>query len=158
MTMQAFDRLLGTCLRGIAMMCLGTLFLLLLINVVARTFELAGFSWFDEIVRGCFAWMVFIGAAALWRENDHFQVDWLQKSLTTVGAKVAHTALIGLVSLAFLLVMTWYGYVLFDRANAMTPILRIPERLFYAAIPISGAIMTAYTLVRLFRGFFTPTK
>ncbi|MFY0681609.1 MAG: TRAP transporter small permease [Thalassovita sp.] len=136
-------------LRWVATVSLLVLFWLILINVVARSFELAGFAWFDEVVRGSFAYMVFFGAAALWLKRDHFQVDWLERVLPAGLARWALRSLVAVLSLGFLCVMTWYGWVLFNKANALTPILQIPERLFYAAIPISGAIMVVHTIAGL---------
>lgn len=137
-------------LRVVSMVSITVLFLLILINVIARSFELAGFAWFDEIVRGCFAYMVFFGAAALWLKRDHFQVEWLEQSLTNPVAVWLLRMVVTLLCIGFLAIMTWYGVVLFNKANALTPILQIPERLFYAAIPISGAIMVLHSLAMLF--------
>ncbi len=148
--MTRFETFVETVLRVVATLSLVALFLLILINVIARTFGLAGFAWFDEVVRGSFAYMVFFGAAALWIKRDHFQVDWLQTVLPKGKARWLLRAAIALLSLAFLCVMTWYGWILFNKANAATPILQIPERLFYAAIPISGAVMVLHTCASLF--------
>lgn len=38
-------------------------------------------EWSDEIVERAFAWMVFMGAAVLWRNNEHFRVQWLPNKL-----------------------------------------------------------------------------
>lgn len=148
--MSAFDHRFGQLLRAIPILCLTLLFVLLFANVMARTFQLAGFSWFDEVVQGLFAWMVFIGAAALWRENDHFQVLWLPDSLPPTPSRILRiiTTLLGL---AFLGTMTWFGLSLTLKARALTPILDLPTSLFYAAIPISGAVMTAYSLATLYK-------
>lgn len=135
-------------LCAIAIACLAMLFVLLFINVVARTFQLAGFAWFDEVVQGLFAWMVFIGAAALWRDHDHFQVTWLADALPPRPARLLR-GMISVLSLGFLAAMTWYGLTLTLKARALTPILDLPTAYFYAAIPISGAIMFVYSLVDL---------
>lgn len=150
--MNALDRRAGQALRAVPIACLTALFALLLVNVVARTFQLAGFAWFDEVVQGLFAWMVFVGAAALWRENDHFQVLWLPEVLPPGPARILRIAIV-LLGLVFLLAMTWHGASLTLRARALTPILDLPTSLFYAAIPVSGAIMIAYSLADLFRLF-----
>ncbi len=147
--MQKLEDHTALLLRAVATLSLVVLFFLILINVTARTFQLAGFAWFDEIVRGCFAYMVFFGAASLWLKRDHFQVDWLERSLGNAKVQWLLRSVIAILCLGFLAVMTFYGWVLFNKANAMTPILQIPERLFYAAIPISGAIMAAHTLAVL---------
>lgn len=156
--MKRLDHILGATLRGIAISCLAALFLLLLINVVARGFQLAGFAWFDEIVQGLFAWMVFFGAAALWREHEHFRVEWLEVSLGRSRPGLALQVGLALLCIAFLVTMTWYGWDLTTRSRALTPILRLPTWLFYVAIPVSGAVMTVYSvrdLVRALRQFST---
>ncbi|MCT8160908.1 TRAP transporter small permease [Pseudoruegeria sp. SHC-113] len=149
------DRILGRVLRGLPILCLSALFMLLLVNVIARLFKLAGFAWFDEIVQGLFAWMVFSGAAALWREKDHFQVDWLPMALPPARRR-ALQILTGLLSLGFLAAMTWYGLQLTLKATALTPILDLPVRLFYLAIPLSGAVMLMYSLADLIRLVLGP--
>ena len=53
------DRIAGRLLRGIPTFCLSALFALLFVNVIARIFKFAGLAWFDEIVQGLFAWMVY---------------------------------------------------------------------------------------------------
>lgn len=148
--MKGLDHILGRVLRAVPITCFAALFVLLFVNVVARTFQLAGFAWFDEVVQGLFAWMVFVGAAALWRENDHFQVVWLAQSLPPAASRVL-LIVVSLLGLSFLVAMTWYGASLTMRARALTPILDLPTSLFYAAIPVSGAVMVVYTLADLFR-------
>lgn len=147
--MSALDRILGGLMRGAAVACFAALFALLLANVVARSFQLAGFAWFDEIVQALFAWMVFVGAAALWREKGHFQVLWLPEALPERPARAARI-LIVLLGLCFLAAMTWYGATLTFKARALTPILALPTAWLYAAIPVSGALMCAYSLADLF--------
>ena len=149
------DRFTGRILRAIPILCFGLLFLLLFVNVIARTFQLAGFSWFDEVVQGLFAWMVFVGAAALWREKDHFQVDWLPQALPALTARILRvfTCILGI---CFLIVMTKYGADLSSKAKALTPILGLPTALFYIAIPLSGAVMLIYSLADLVRLLSQP--
>lgn len=150
--MRGADRILGQALRAIPIALLAALFVLLFVNVVARTFQFAGFAWFDEIVKGLFAWMVFVGAAALWRDKDHFQVLWLPEALPHQAARILQI-FVAFLGLFFLFTMTWYGASLTMRARALTPILDIPTSLFYAAIPISGALMILYSFVDLYRLF-----
>ncbi|MEQ8899355.1 MAG: TRAP transporter small permease [Roseovarius sp.] len=148
--MRRLDHIIGHVLRAVPIACLAALFVLLFVNVVARTFQLAGFAWFDEIVQGLFAWMVFVGAAALWRDKGHFQVLWLVESLSPAPARALRILII-LLGLCFICVMAWHGALLTQKARALTPILGLPTSLFYAAIPISGAVMIVYSLADLFR-------
>lgn len=150
MMFQKIENFAVLVLRSVAILSLVALFGLILINIVARTAGFSGFAWLDEVVRGSFAYMVFFGAAALWLRNDHFQVDWFELALINPKAVWFLKTLIAVLCLGFLFTMTYYGWVLFSKANAVTPILRIPERLFYLAIPISGGLMAIHTLTRLF--------
>ena len=143
--LATIDLLLGKTLRAITMTCFVGLFALLFVNVIARTFQFAGFAWFDEVVQGLFAWMVFIGAAALWREREHFVVTWLQDALGHSAPAAVLRLGVSVLCMLFLLVMTYYGYSLWSRNTALTPILQLPQSLLYAAIPVSGAVMTLYS-------------
>ena len=60
-----FDAWLGTFLRVVSMSCLTVISILMVFNVFTRFFPIFSMSWFDEILEGVFAWMVFMGAAAL---------------------------------------------------------------------------------------------
>ncbi|KFB09383.1 TRAP transporter small permease [Nitratireductor basaltis] len=159
--MKSLDKIIGLALRAIAISCLVGLFALLLINVIARSFQLAGLAWFDEIAQGLFAWMVFTGAAALWREHDHFRVEWLDELFANTPMAIVLKIVVSLLSLGFLLVMTRYGWSLTKGSSAVTPLLNLPTSIFYFAIPFSGAIMCAYSvrdLIAAANGFrFVPS-
>ncbi|MGI3170854.1 TRAP transporter small permease [Pseudooceanicola sp. C21-150M6] len=144
------DRVTGYILRGVAIACLVALFLLIFVNVGARTFQLASFPWFDEVIQGLFAWMVFIGSAALWREQDHFRVGWLADVLPDRPGRVLAIVVV-LLEAAFLIAMTRYGWDLTVRSRALTPILNLPTGLLYASIPAAGAIMLIYTARDFYR-------
>ena len=45
--------------------------------ILIRFAPLFSLGWADEIVEMAFAWMTFLGAAALWRSRSHFRVDLL---------------------------------------------------------------------------------
>ncbi|KXF75326.1 hypothetical protein ATN84_18835 [Paramesorhizobium deserti] len=145
------DRMVGLLLRAIASSCLAALFVIVFANVVSRYFQLGSMAWFDEVVQALFAWMVFIGAAALWREKEHFRVDWLSAILgESRGGALLHVV-VSLLSIGFLALMTWKGLDLTLRSRAVTPILNVPVAFLYVSIPIAGAVMTIYSLVDLCR-------
>ncbi|NDV53911.1 TRAP transporter small permease subunit [Yangia sp. PrR003] len=94
--------------------------------------------------------MVFIGSAALWREQDHFRVGWLSEVLPPRAARPM-ALLVVLIEAAFLVAMTRHRYDLALQSRALTPILNLPTALFYAAIPLAGAVMLAYSVRDLWR-------
>jgi TRAP-type C4-dicarboxylate transport system permease small subunit len=148
------DRLVGRLLRGVAITCLATLLALLASNVVGRLTAWYTFAWYDEIIEMLFAWMVFVGAAALWREHEHFRIDWLALQLPRRLAPW-HGLLVVAIDLAFLWFMAREGLRLTARSTAVTPVLALPVGLLYASIPLSAAMMALYSLhdaVQVLRG------
>lgn len=139
------DRYVGKILRGIPILCLVALFAILFVNVISRYFQIWAFSWFDEIVEALFAYMVFLGAAALWRENEHFRIDWMEIALGRPYGPMLRIVSVVL-SMAFLAVMAVKGLDLTMRSRAATPILSVPTAYIYAVIPVSAAIMLVYSV------------
>ena len=149
------DWLTGTVLRTVSIVCFVALFAILTGNVVSRFFGLFSMSWFDEIVELLFAWLVFLGAAALWREHDHFRVDWLDRKINASSLHRVFNSLLILISLSFLVLMTWHGVQLVIRSQALTPIIQFPVKVMYTSIPVAGVIMCIYSLRDLWRCLFT---
>ncbi len=148
--LRAIDRVLGPVMRAVAVLCLVALLVILLGNVIARDFHLYATAWLDEVVEMLFAWMVFIGAAALWREGEHFRIDTFENRLQGKARRALELA-IALIGLGFVLVMAWEGWQLTRKSAALTPILELPTWLSYVCIPIAGIVMAAYSLVHIAR-------
>lgn len=144
--LERADRLLGRMLRSITVALLIALSALVASNIVARYTGLASMSWFDEVVSTLFAWFVFIGAGALWREREHFAISLIPPRLehAFIGRTVA--MLIALIGVGFALTLTWYGWDYVSRVSATTPVLQWPQAYAYACLPISGALMSAYAV------------
>ncbi len=140
------DRVVGSAMRRLCIFCIVCLLVLLTGNVLFRFVPIMSMGWYDEIVEMLFAWLVFIGAAALWRDKSHFRVDWIYSKLENRLGGTLVCILIDLLSLFFLFVMTHQGLRLTLLANATTPILNLPKRITYVDIPIAGAIMMLYCI------------
>jgi len=149
--LSSIDRVLGIILRGLTIACLVILLILIAGCVFVRFVPIMSFGWSDEIVEGAFAWMVFIGAAALWRDNEHFRVEWLPHKLK--GKKIGYilALVIDLISLSFILVLTYQGWRITMLSQEWTPIFKLPKKLLYVCIPVSGGIMTIYTFRNIFK-------
>jgi TRAP-type C4-dicarboxylate transport system permease small subunit len=143
---RKIDTLLGHGLRWSSIGTLTAILILMVGNVLVRFIPLISFGWFDEIIELLIAWFIFFGAAALWREREHFTVAFLPDWLKGRTAACALGIVIDLVSLVFLAMFTYYSLDLTMRARAVTGILMLPKKLFYICMPVSGAIMIAYSL------------
>ncbi len=126
--------------------CLVMLMFVLAGVVFIRFVPVARLSWSDEIVEWSFAWMVFLGAAALWRENEHFCVDALELRLGNRPSGRAVRLLVELLSILFFCVFTYYSFQLTVQANDRSPILEWPRPLWYASMPLAGVIMVGYSV------------
>jgi TRAP-type C4-dicarboxylate transport system permease small subunit len=143
-SLSNLDRTLAFAMRSLCVVCIVLLLVLLTGNVLFRFVPIMSMGWYDEIVEMLFAWLVFIGAAVLWRENSHFRVEWLSSKLENRTAGHVLGVIVELISLFFLAVMTHQGLRLTLLANDWTPILKLPKRLLYLDIPIAGSLMIAY--------------
>lgn len=143
------ERRLAAGLRWGSMLCLVALLVLLSAGVLVRFLPVASMGWADEIVELAFAWMVFLGTAALWRDNGHIAVDFIHESLAGSQAGRGLELLLGVLTLAFLGFFTWEGALLTAQAvGNRTPILELPKPWWYAAIPTSGLVMIGYSVGR----------
>lgn len=142
--MSNLDRTVASAMRTLCIVCIVLLLLLLTGNVLFRFVPIMSMGWYDEIVEMLFAWLVFIGAAVLWRENSHFRVEWLSSKLGNRTAGHVLGVIVEVISLFFLAVMTHQGLRLTLLANDWTPILKLPKRILYLDIPVAGSLMIAY--------------
>lgn len=149
------DRGMGKVLQGISTLCLGFLFFLLLGNVFFRFVPIFSFGWFDEIVEMVFAYFVFFGSAALWRERQHFRVCLVPDALQGKKWKRILDLCIEGCSVLFFLVLFIYSMELTIRATDQTPIFKMSKRILYLCMPVSSFIMLIYasaSFVSIWRG------
>ena len=144
--LKTADRGIGGALRWGSVSILGVVFVLLAVNVFVRFFPIVSFEWFDEVIEMLIAWMVFLGTAALWRENEHFTITFFPDLFKGRKAGFALDILINLVGLAFIGVFTYYSLNLTLRVSDWTPIINMPKKLLYASMPVSGVFMVIYSL------------
>ena len=144
--LKAIDKVVGKSLKGVAIICLFVLLILMAGNVFLRFVNIMSFHWFDEIVEWSFAWLVFFGSAALWRENEHFKIEWLYSRMEGKNIGFILKFFIGFLCLFFFVVMAYQGILHTAKAVQWTNVLKIPRRILYICIPISGSIMALYTV------------
>jgi TRAP-type C4-dicarboxylate transport system permease small subunit len=146
------ERGLAAALRWGGMVSFVVLLVLVTAEILIRFLPLFFLGWADEIVELAFAWMVFLGTAALWRGNEHITIDFIPQALAGSTAGRVLEILVGLLALGFLAVFTWEGWLLTLQAvGNRTPILELPKPAWYVALPISGVVMIGYTLGRCVR-------
>jgi TRAP-type C4-dicarboxylate transport system permease small subunit len=140
------EQALANIMRWGSLGCLVGLLFFVSAGVFVRFVPISSMGWSDEIIEFGFAWMVFLGAAALWRTKSHFRVEVLPQRLAGKTSGRVLDICLSLCALAFLLIFTYEGSLIALRATDRSPILELPRTLWYMILPISGAIMIGYTI------------
>ena len=152
------DRALDAAMRWVSSICLVLLLAIVSLMVLIRFYPFVALGWEDEVVELAFAWMVFLGSAAVWRSREHIVIDFVPQALAGSRAGRVLEVVAGALVLGFLGVFTWYGWLLTLQSQGNTsPMLVLPKPLWYAAVPASGAVMIGYTVVRTVKAFGRST-
>jgi TRAP-type C4-dicarboxylate transport system permease small subunit len=126
------------------------LFFLLMAGVVTRALPFVSISGYDEIIEFVFAWMIFLGALALWREGALYSVDLIQNAIAPWMRRLLLFFVQSLM-LMFALVLTVKGWEFVIGSGETTPFLRLDKAWWYASLPVPGAIMAIYSAVALWK-------
>jgi TRAP-type C4-dicarboxylate transport system permease small subunit len=114
--------------------------------VMARTF-----TWYDEIARLLFVWIVFLGAAVGVRRSAHFRLHLLVDRFPAGLRRVAHVVGV-LVVMGFGLLLIQQGWKLVELGQFQrTPVMGLSKRYVYLSVPVGGALIMLYSLPHLWR-------
>jgi len=151
------DHGLDVAMRWISAVCLTVLLCLVSMIVLVRFWPVVALGWEDEVVELAFAWMVFLGSAAVWRSGEHIVIDFIPQALAGTRAGRALEMIIGAAMLGFLGVFAWYGWLLTLQSQGNTsPMLVLPRPFWYVSVPVSGVVMIGYTIARMVKAFRQP--
>lgn len=114
--------------------------------VIGRTF-----TWYDEIARLLFVWIVFLGAAVGVRRTAHFRLHLVIDRLGPTGRRLAHAVGV-LVLIGFGLVLIQQGWKLVELGQFQrTPVMGLSKQWIYASVPTGGILIILYSLPHLWR-------
>lgn len=147
--MKTIDKYLTWIMRGIIGVALLVLFAVTFSVIVGRLFFNASMGWSQDIIRLCFTYVIYLGAAYCVREKGHLNVDFILGMMKPKTRKMIEF-LINIVLLAFFAFIAYYG-VVFAAAGASqkSPYLMLPMTYYYYSVPISGVLMFFYMLEQL---------
>jgi TRAP-type transport system small permease protein len=123
----------------------------LMLGVFSRYVLFRTFVWYDEIARASFVWLVFLGAAVGVKRGSHFGlhlfVDVLPRSLRGLAAAITPI----IISIfATVLVVQGLAFLELGRYQQL-PVMGISKVWIYAAMPVGGLLMLAYSLPQFWR-------
>lgn len=151
------DRLVALACRRIVSGCFLGLFVLLSLGILQRLFPLMKVPGYDELVELLFIWMTFVGSVALWREGTLYRVDSFERVLGRRGRRLLAVAT-HLAMLALALVFVYAGWDFLRQSGETTPFLQIDKAYWYAAIPVCGVAMCAYSVAAVWRALHGDAK
>ena len=139
-------RILSNAVEWVCMALMVVLSLDLLLGVFSRYVMVRTFTWYDEIARGCFVWLTFLGAAAGVKRQAHFRLHILVDRLSP-RLHQATVILLPLVVIIFAGVLIQQGLVFLELGKfQQTPVMGLSKMWIYVAIPIGGALMILYSV------------
>jgi len=144
-------RILANVVEWICLALMVVLSIDLLLGVFSRYVLVRTFTWYDEIARGCFVWLTFLGAAVGVKRQAHFRLHIIVDRLTP-RLRQATVVILPLVVIIFAGVLIQQGLVFLEIGKfQQTPVMGLPKTWIYVAIPIGGALMILYSLGPLWR-------
>ena len=121
------------------------------LGVFSRYVLRSTFTWYDEIARLLFVWMVFLGAAVGVRQAGHFRLHLVIDRFPP-GLRRA-TELLGVFAIMlFGAVLVQQGWKLVELGQfQQTPVMGLSKRYIYASMPAGGVLIILYSLPHLWR-------
>lgn len=119
-------------------------------QIILRYCFRSALPWAEEVSRYLFIYFTWIGTSAAISTDEHIRLDIVRNKHPRLGEFLE--PLVTIICLAMALFMLLNGIQLIEKmklVSASSPTLRLPMYVFYAAIPISGGLMTVKYLYKL---------
>ena len=121
------------------------------LGVFSRYVMRSTFTWYDEIARLLFVWIVFLGAAVGVRRSGHFRLQLLIERFPPGLRRVADAFGV-LAIMLFGGVLIQQGWKLVELGQfQQTPVMGLSKAYVYASMPAGGALVILYSLRHLWR-------
>ncbi len=144
-------KLLDTAVEAVCLLLMVVLSVDLMLGVFSRYVLARTFTWYDEIARAAFVWVVFLGAAVGVKRGAHFRLHLLVDLLPRPLQRVAR-GLGLLIVMGFSVVLVQQGWAFMQLGRVQTlPVSGVSKAWVYAAMPVGGVLIILYTLPRLWR-------
>ncbi len=138
--MKRVDNILNMVMRFLMAVAMGALVVGGIYQVGARLIG-ANATFVDEFLRYVLIWASMIGSAYCFYRDEHLSLD-LVKDRVKGPVAIALTVFIECAILFFVIyVFVYGGFRMTASANNASSVMRIPFKLLYSVMPISGALI-----------------
>jgi TRAP-type C4-dicarboxylate transport system permease small subunit len=149
---MSLDRIRGayeTALEWLVIVLMAVLFFEVTLGVVFRTFN-ESLVWYDEVASILLAWLTFYGSALASVKRAHIGCPEVM-ALLPPGPKFAFRLVAEILTIAFFLLMGWYGYAVLGvlEGDHLISLPDISVAWVQSVVPISAVLIVAAELVTL---------
>jgi TRAP-type C4-dicarboxylate transport system permease small subunit len=142
-------RALSQVVEGLLLLMMVVLCLDVFLGVFSRYVMARTFTWYDEIARLLFVWVVFLGAAVGVRRAAHFRLHLVVDRFPPRARRIAHVLGV-LILMSFGLVLIQQGWKLVELGQFQrTPVMGLSKQYIYASVPAGGALIILYSVPHL---------
>lgn len=133
---------------------------ILFMNVVLRYLFNSSIEWAEEFTRYGVMWITFIGASVCIYKGAHLGIDTLISALEKRGIRFL-TFLVYIVATIFSFLFFYLSLLMTIKiyeTGQLSAVLRIPMFYVYAALPLSGLLMTLRFIQQIILEFQGPKE
>ena len=144
-------RALGNIVEGVLLVMMVALCADVFLGVFSRYVLVRTFTWYDEIARLLFVWIVFLGAAVGVKRGVHFRLHLLVDRFPPVLQRL--TVIFGI------LVMMGFGWILIQQGWKLvelgqfqqTAVMGLSKQYIYLSVPVGGVLVILFSLGHFWR-------
>lgn len=156
--MEIIKKTIDTILKVIMATSSLILFVVTVLQVAFRFILEYPLPWSQDVIRLCFTYLVFLGAAYCVKDNAHLGIDVVITLLKPKHRKILDI-FISITLLSFFVFLTYYGFIFAMSATTQrAPYLPIPMSIYYGSIPLSAILMVYYMASQLVNQFINFNK
>ena len=141
--------------EGIAAIMLSAMTITAIFNVFTRYVLQHPFTWAEELECICLVWSTFIGAAAAYKRNLHYGMDFLVDHLP-FGAKLVLRRLITFICIFLFAYLTYLAFLFMMATYKTTSFFRLSYRYIDLAAVLGFASVTIYSIIYFVESFIDP--
>jgi len=116
-------------------------------------------GWIEEVTIYLIVWALLLAAAGCVREGEHVRADFFVRHLPPGGRKAADLMAV-IAGLLFSAALAWFGWLVVDFAVMLDErgpsVIQFPKAYYYAALPVSMAVMALRYVVETVRILRSP--
>jgi TRAP-type C4-dicarboxylate transport system permease small subunit len=144
-------RALGNLVEAILLVLMVVLCADVFLGVFSRYVLVRTFTWYDEIARLLFVWIVFLGAAVGVKRGAHFRLHLLVDRFPP-GLQRAAIVFGNLVVIGFGWLLIHQGWTLVELGQfQQTAVMGLSKQYIYLSVPVGGALVILFSVGHLWR-------